>query len=60
MQKLAYAFVTAFAVSVLSLGFSAPASAEGGCSYGHKVTAQSKAQEVAQTKPLQTPKPSGS
>ena len=61
MKNLSYAIAAVFAVSLISLATSTPASAEGNCSYGHsKTTAQSSQQQVAQTKPLQTPKPSGS
>lgn len=61
MKKLTFAFAALFGFSVLALGISTPASAEGNCSYGHgNKTAQSSSQQVAQTKPLQTPKPSGS
>lgn len=61
MKKLTFAFAALFSVSVLALGFSAPANADGNCAFGHgDKTAQSSSQQVAQTKPLQTPKPSGS
>ncbi len=58
MKLAAYAFVALFSASILTLGWVAPANAEGNCTFGHSVkTAQSASQEVAQTKPLQTPKP---
>ena len=58
-MKLATALSAAvFTAAVLSLGFAAPASAE--CSYNHTKTAQSSAQEVAQSQIKQAPKPSGS
>ncbi len=61
MKKTAFLFAALFAASVITLSFVSPASAEGDCAFGHgNKTAQSSAQEVAQTKPLQTPKPSGS
>ncbi|NQV99727.1 MAG: hypothetical protein HQ483_08520 [Rhodospirillales bacterium] len=61
MKKTAFLSATLFAASVIALSFSGPASAEGDCAFGHSLkTAQSSAQQVAQTKPLQTPKPSGS
>jgi hypothetical protein len=58
MNKLVLLTATLFAASVVALGFGGPASAE--CA-GHSLkTAQSDSQQLAQTKPLQSPKPSGS
>ncbi len=58
MKTVSALAIAVFTVSVLGLGFAAPASAE--CSYNHSKTAQSSAQQVAQGQIKQTPKPSGS
>lgn len=61
MKKTALLTMAVFTASIVGLGFTSPASAEGDCSFGHiKKTAQSSSQQVAQDQPQQTPKPSGS